>query len=294
VVRTKAKLQQLTGLALVLSGCATHQPAISSASSVLNRTNAFHIQFGIAALARDSKPATYSFQKARGKRGSAKEGFSDAVELAVSGPAACVIIPGAIIGEIIKSEEFKSADCEGTLLFGAAAAGIAGGATAVGIAVVSPAMATHGLIQSWRKISPAELGAREAALSKAMSEAAAQEEFHSFLLKAAGEKSPRRLVAIGADDQSEKLPDAVDAVLEARVEELRLERCGSDEGSYFLRIKVRTQLVRRADGTLLYEQPVEYTSGRSLFLDWTLHGAVEGVAETGYRALAQYIVDRIL
>ena len=127
-----------------------------------------------------------------------------------------------------------------------------------------------------------------------MSEIAAQAQFQRFLLKAAAEKSPGRLVAIAADDQPEKLADDVDAVLEARVEELRLERSGSDEASYFLRIKVRTRLVRMADGTLLFEQPVEYRSGRSLFLDWTLRGAVEGVAETGYWALAQYLVDRIL
>src|SRR5260221_13850209 len=127
-----------------------------------------------------------------------------------------------------------------------------------------------------------------------MSEIAAQEQFQRFLLKVATEKSPGRLVAIPADDQSEKLPDAVDTVLEARVEELRLERSRSDEGSYFLRIKVRARLVRVADRTLLYEQPVEYRSSHSLFLDWTLHSAVEGVAESGYRALAQYIVDRIL
>ena len=152
----KATLQHIAGLALLLSGCATHQPAVSSPPSALERTNGLHIQFGIAALARDSKPATYTFQKARGKLGSAKAGFSDAAELAVGGPAFSVIIPGMIIGETV-----KSADNEWQLLLGAAAAGIAGGATVVGVGLVTPAIATHGLIQSWRKVSPAELAERE-------------------------------------------------------------------------------------------------------------------------------------
>lgn len=285
----KARLWLLAGLALLLIGCATRQPAVSSPDSSLSQTGGLHIPFKVAALERDSRPAAYSFQKARGKLGSAREGFTEAAELAVGGPAYSVIIPGIIMGEVI-----NSADDEGQLFLGAAGAGLAGGATVVGIAFASPAIATHGLIQSWRKISPTELEKREEALSKAMSEIAVQGQFQKFLLKAAAEKSPGRVVSIGEDEDSEKLPDGVDTVLEARVEDLRLERSRSDEGSYFLLIKVRTRLVRKADHTLLYEQPVEYRSSHALFLDWTLHGAVESVAETGYRALAQYIVDRIL
>ena len=83
------------------------------------------------------------------------------------------------------------------------------------------------------------------------------------------------------------------AVLEARIDQLRLERGRSDEGSYFLLIKAHARLVRKGEGGLLYEQSVEYRSGRALFLDWTDHGAVQGVADTGYRALAEYFVSQL-
>ena len=51
--------------------------------------------------------------------------------------------------------------------------------------------------------------------------------------------------------------------------------------------------MRRGEGGLLYEQALEYRSGRALFLDWTYQGAVQAVAETGYRALAEYYVSQI-
>ncbi len=286
----KATLRHLAGLALLVSGCATHQPTISSRPSALERTNGLHIRFGVAALARDSRPATYSFQKASGKLGSAREGFAEAAELAVGGPAFSVIIPGIIMGEVI-----QSADNEGQVMLGAAGAGIAGGATVVGIAFASPPSNCHPRVNPVvEKNQPGRTrrtgkGAVEGYERNSRSGAVPE-----IFVESRGGQVSRAVVAIPADDQSEKLPDAVDAVLEARVEELRLERSRSDEGSYFLRIKVRARLVRVADRTLLYEQPVEYRSSHSLFLDWTLHSAVEGVAESGYRALAQYIVDRIL
>ncbi len=278
----------LSFLMLFLSGCATHRSPISSPSGDLQPTNAFAPLFHAAGLAPASEPAKYSFQKAKGKLGSAKQGFSDAIEVAVSGPAAGIIVPGEIVGHLT-----KSANSEGEVIMGAAVAGIAGGVAVVGSAVVSSALAADGLVRSWRRLSPAELAEREATLEKALSEMASQERFREFVLKAAAEKSPGRLISIGPDIRVGNRSPALDAVLDARVEELRLERSGSDEGSYFLRITTRARLVRTSDSVVLYEQPVEYRSGHSLFLNWTLYGAVQSVAETGYRALAQYFVDTL-
>jgi len=273
---------------VVLSGCATRQPAISSAPGALASTNGVSLPFRTAVIARDSTPATYSFQKARGKLGSAKEGLTDAAEIAVTGPALGIIVPGVIIGETI-----RSAPDEGAVLFGAALAGAAGGVAVAGAAVVIPAVAAKGVIRSWKTVSPQELAEREADLQIALKEVAAQERFQQFLLATADKVSPGRLVAMELKGQPEPASTA-DAMYEARIEELRLERAGSDEGSYFLRIKARARLLRRAGGGLLYEQSVEYRSGHALFLDWTPHGALQGVAETGYRALAEYLVGRIL
>jgi len=280
--------QQVSGLLVLLSGCATQQPAISSGPGALGRIKGLSTQFHVAALAGDATPATYSFQQAKGRLGSAREGFSDAAEIAVTGPALCVIVPGEILGEVI-----RSAPDECTLVFGTAFAGAAGAVAVAGVAVAVPAVAADGLIRSWKRVSPQELAEREAVLQKALKAMAAQDRFQHFLLANAEEKCPGRLVAMDLRGKAEPAPATMDAVFEARIEELLLERVGSDEGSYFLRIKARARLVRRDGGGLLYEQLVEYRSGRALFLDWTYPGGVQGVAETGYRALAEYYVSQI-
>ena len=247
-------------------------------------TNRLNVQFQAAVLASDSAPATYSFQEAKGKLGSASEALSEATEIALGSPALGVIVPGEIIGATI-----HSAYDEGQLLFGTAVAGAAGVVAAAGAAVAAPAVATKGLIRSRKTVSPQELTEREADLREALKEAASQERFQHFLLASADQSFPGRLVA----DKPQATPSTVDAVFDARIEDLRLEREGSDEGTYFLRIKSHARLVRRDGGGLLYEQSVEYRSGRALFLDWTYHGALEGVAQTGYRALAEYFVNLI-
>src|SRR2546422_6206965 len=96
-------VQQVSGLLVLLSGCATQQPAISSAPGALGPIKGLSPQFRVAVLASDPTPATYSFQQAKGKLGSAREGFSDAADIAVTGPALGVIVPGVILGEVIRS-----------------------------------------------------------------------------------------------------------------------------------------------------------------------------------------------
>jgi hypothetical protein len=97
------------------------------------------------------------------------------------------------------------------------------------------------------------------------------------------------------EDQSEQTPSqAADAILDAQVDDLRLERAGSGEGSYFLRIKTHARVVRVADGAICFEQSAEYHSGKGLFVDWTQPGANQAVAETGYRALACHYVDQLV
>jgi hypothetical protein len=194
---------------------------------------------------------------------------------------------------VVLDGTIRSAQDEGGLFLGAALAGAAGGATAVGVAFVAPAVAVKGLIRSWTTVSPRELAERAADLEEGLKEAAAQERFQQLLLSSAAEECPGRIVASGLECNDEPPNPSVDAMLEARIDQLRLERVDSDEGSYFLRIKAHARLIRREGGGVLYEQSVEYRSGRALFLDWTCHGAVQGVADTGYLALAEYFVGQL-
>ncbi len=281
-------LQLVSGLLILLSGCCTQHPTISTAPGAHGHSKESSLQFSVAALAGDSTPATYSFQQAKGKRGSAREGLLDSAEMAVTGPVQCIMVSGDILDWTI-----RSAQDEGQVLFGTALAGAAGGATALGVALVAPAVAAKGLIRSWTTVSPRELAERTADLEEALKEVAAQERFQHLLLARVEAESPGRIVAMGPECNDEPGKPSVDAVLEARIDQLRLERVGSDEGSYFLRIKAHARLIRKEGSGVLYEQPVEYRSGRALFLDWTDHGAVQGVADTGYLALADYFAGQI-
>jgi hypothetical protein len=181
----------------------------------------------------------------------------------------------------------------GEFYFVTAAAVVVGGVSAAGAAVAGPAVGARELIRSWKKVGSQELAVREEALHEAFVEMASQQSFQDLLLTTVEQKFPHRLVAIAPNGQPKSPTPEVDAVFEARIDELRLERKGSDEGSYFLKIKARARLLRKEDGALIYQQSLEYRSGSSLFLDWTYHDALKGVTETGYRALSDYFADLI-
>jgi hypothetical protein len=87
------------------------------------------------------------------------------------------------------------------------------------------------------------------------------------LLRAAVEQCPGRLVPLDPKQLVGSTVPSAASKLEARVEELRLERTGSTDMSFRLRIKTRIRLVRTADGAVLYDQPAEYRSGPCLFGD---------------------------
>jgi hypothetical protein len=280
----------VVGLALLLSGCATHRGAISKSSGDSGFAEPQVSRFGTVVVAEEAGPASFSFQKAKGKLGTVKEAILDSAELGLSGPGAGLIVTGCVL-----SEGMRSADSEYAVAFYAAAAGVAGGVTGIGAALAGPVVGAEGLIRSLKRVGPAELAEREAALTDALSQMAEQEPFRGALLQSGAQRIRGGFISSDPKNPSEKTSTgAPDAMLEARVDDLRLERAGSDEGSYFLRIKTHARLVRVADGATCFEQRAEYRSGTALFLDWTLQGAIQGVAETGYQALARYYIDQLL
>ena len=232
-------------------------------------------------------------QKAKGKLGTVKEAFLDSAELGLSGPGAAIIVAGKVLS--------WETDCWGVgpsddINYGyVLVAGAAGGVTAVGAALAGPVVGAKELIQSLKHVSPAELSEREATLTNALTEMAEQKVFHHALLQLAAERIQGGFVSSDPDNASQdtSLPEP-DVILEAHVDDLRLERAGSTEDSYFLRIDTDARLIRPADGAVCFEERAEYRSGTALFLDWTWQGAVEGVAQTGYQALGKYYIARIL
>jgi hypothetical protein len=232
--------------------------AVSSAKPLAED---LHFQLGTVALVPDSKPAKFSFDKAKGQIGCAADW---------AGTAA------------------------GNMLGASTSEPILDLPVGVGTFILAPVVAAKGAIDARKHLSPDKLSECETNLVKAMSEMALQQRFHDWLLKAASEQCRGRLIALEETQGAGSGWVAPESVLEARVEELRLERTGSGDTSFRLRIKTRTRLVRTADGAVLCDQPDEYRSGRCLFSDWTLHNAFQSVADTGYRQLAEQCVNRML
>ena len=219
------------------------------------------LRLGTVALVPDLRPANFSFDKAKGQIGYASEwaGTAAANTLGTSTSEPILDLPVGVA----------------TLLW-------------------SPVAAAKGALDAKKHLSPDKLAECETNLVNAMSEMAGQQRFHDWLMKAASEQCKGRLVALEEPQDTGSGWVAPESVLEARVEELRLERTGSRDTSFRLRITTRTRLVRTADGAVLYDQPDEYRSGTCLFSDWTLHDAFQSVADTGYRQLAEQCINRLL
>ena len=77
------------------------------------------------------------------------------------------------------------------------------------------------------------------------------------------------------------------------MEELRLEPTGSSEDSFTLLVKARARLMRTADAAVLCDLPFEFRSEPALFYDWTLKEALQNVANTAYRELAEQMVAQL-
>jgi hypothetical protein len=219
------------------------------------------LRLGTVALSPDSRPAQFSFDKAKGQTGYASDwaGAAAGALLATSTSEPILDLP-----------------------------------LGVATALAAPVVAVEGAFAGRKRLAPEKLTECETNLVKAMSKMAVQEHFHNCLIRAAGERARGRLLALEEPRHAGSGGPAPESVLQARIEDLRLERIGSGDTSYRLRIKCRIRLVRTADEAVLCDQPVEYCSGTCLFADWTLDDAFRRVAETGYRLLAEQCVSRLL
>ena len=255
-------LSMAAAVALFLHcGCSTAGSTGMTVSSAVPLAADTRLQLGTVALIPDPRPANFSFDKAKGQIAYAGEwaGTEAGNMLATSTSEPILDLPVGV----------------GTFIF-------------------SPVAAVKAAFDANKHLSSDKLTECETNLVNAMSQMARQQRFHDWLIRAASEQCKGRLVALEVPQDTGSGGVAHESVLEARVEELRLERTGSSDTSYRLRIKTRTRLVRTADGAVLYDKPEEYRSGTCLFADWTLHNAFQSVAETGYRLLAEQCVSRLL
>jgi len=156
--------------------------------------------------------------------------------------------------------------------------------------VLAPFAAAYGALSSARlRMSPDQLADAERDLSDAMGVMARQQHLRQAVFRGAGEKTHRRLISL---DPGAMLPagEAVSALLETQVEELRLQRLGSGDSKFDLRVRARARLMRASDGAVLCDRAYDYRSGCAMFIDWTRHDGLASVARTGYRQIAEDMV----
>ncbi len=255
------------GLALALMaglcGCATQNPAGVVPAGKEAPLEPVSLDPGAITVACSEEPVAFSFQKALGRTGYAAEGAGDVARACLDPPGS----PGPGLDALYSP---------------------------LGV-LVAPAGAVYGALAATRaRMSPDQLSQSESDLTRIMAAMADQKRLRKWLLEAAGEVTRRRLVPVGTLAEALRQREPKSTLLETRVEELRLERVGTKDTSFVLRIKARVRVHRAADGQVLYDLPLEYRSGPALFLDWTCPEAFQGVAETGYRELGRSMAERLL
>ncbi len=178
------------------------------------------------------------------------------------------------------------------------------GVSALGFVLAPVAAVVGGVSGSQGRLPQNKLAECEAGLAAAMAVMAQPQHLRDQILAAAKASSRRQFVALDPPPDS-KLPSGigelatnplVGTILEAEVEELRLERKGSGDSSFALRIKARMRMLRSGNGDVISEEAFEYQSGQALFLDWAMNEGepFQRCADTGYRRLANQIVERLI
>lgn len=254
----------LSAVALfILLGCATQQQVGVGHPSAPPAAQVIQLEPGLIVVTPSHIPARFSFEKADG-------------QIDYPGERA-----GNIARRVMAVPRLGIPDLE--------AAWSAGG-----VAVAPFAAAVSAISAKCSRLSPEKLAAVEANLTQAMTMMADQRSFRDWVLKTGNERSRGSLVPVEALAAAPREAGPVGAVLETRVEELRLERTGKRDTSFALRIKGRVRLLRADDQAVLYDYPFEHRTGTALFLDWTCQDAFRGVADTAYRALAAQVADVLL
>ena len=229
--------------------CSTPGPRLQPSAGLLV------LDPGPVGLTSFPQPAAFSFDRARGR-----------VEYAGDGAAVAV-------QRILKTPHLGQPKLEG----------------AVGVIefALAPFFAAYGAISSVNlKLSAGALAEAERDLVTAMSAMADQRLLREDLCESAREITRRHFISLDEPSAAGHLHPPASGWLETRVEELRLERTGSGDSSYALRITARARLVNASDGSVIAERPYHYQSGRAMFIDWTRHDGFASVARTAYQEIA--------
>jgi len=181
--------------------------------------------------------------------------------------------------------------------------GVLAGVVATGIMTVQQAVSTSD------GIVPASTVAKmESSINQAVAGLDAQNALAARLVTMMKTEPRIRLAAVSAagPDKPEARPDyaqlraaGIDTVIEVAITELGFDGCIAHNWEcrppHVLHLFMRAQarLVRVADGTVLFERPLEYQSGEHELMNWLADGgrSLGEEFEQAYRALAENVFD---
>jgi hypothetical protein len=167
---------------------------------------------------------------------------------------------------------------------------------AVGVfeSAAAPFAAAYGAISASQQRMPADkLCEAENALVEAMRSNAGSESLRDKVADTARQKTGRLLICAPGISAAPASSVPVSAGLEVAVEQLRLKVAKPGKSDYLLYIEARARLLRASDGAVLLDKSYRYTSGPAMYVDWTRHGGLAGVAQTGYQSLAEQIAGDV-
>jgi hypothetical protein len=177
-------------------------------------------------------------------------------------------------------------------------------ASALGFVAAPIAAAFSGAHASLGRLSQDKLAEVETGLAQALANMSQQNHLSDRILDVAKAAGGRRFVPLaspGVPAPPHENPELtatplVGTTLETRVEELRLERRGTGDSSFALRINARVRMSRSGTGEVIRDETYEYQSGEDLFLDWALNNGepLKKCTDYGYGRLAEQIVERML
>jgi hypothetical protein len=236
-------------------------------------SHAVQTQLGNVVVIASTEPARFSFQPGDGRTRHAAEGAEEAATAMLDLGADRALFPGPLLS-IVPT-------------------------------VLAPFSAAAGAVSARRQVVDwNQLRTAETDLTTGAAPLCAQAGVQELLARTARERTHRpwptaftqAALTPGNPEWTRLSRAGFDSAVQLELQELRLERTGSSDTSYVLSMNGRLKLFRTRDGAVLYDELVEYRSGRGLFLDWSLNGAepLRAVAAHGCQRIVDEIVKDVL
>ena len=173
----------------------------------------------------------------------------------------------------------------------------------LGVALAPVGAVVGSVVGAVRGVSSEHVKKAEDAINKTISELKIQATMRDYVLRAAQQKTEYHFVDL--EGQGPETPESkvdynflanrgINTVLEITVPVFGLIGKGIDPPLAFFMI-LQTKLVRTTDGSVLYEQKLEYIRGHRTFTSWAANNAKQFIDEFHccYQSLSEKVVEEV-